>query len=610
MADGDLRDSMGRAIGLHRAGRLDDAANMYREILASQPDHADANYLFGMLCFQRRDLDPALSHVAESVRLVPANATFIADLGRIQKARGELTAATSSLERAVGLDPQSAATWVALGDARTASSRFDEAVDAYRRAIAIAPDLAMAHNNLGVALKALRQLEPAIEALQRAIALRREYADAWVNLLNTIGNLGDPAAATSALNQAIEMAPDSLDIRVRIAYQLFYAERFEESLAQCEMALAQSQENTELFHVRGLSLQSLGRIDAAVESYRAALAIDHRDPHIHSNLGTALRNSGDVPGAIASFQKALQIDPEFEKALYNLGAVQLETGNFAEAVTALESAIEIDPMYADAYRRLASVHYAMDDSAGGIAVLRRWLDRDPDNAVALHLLRAYTEPGGGQRAADDYIRQEFDAFAESFDRTLERLGYRGPELVAKLLAAQLPGEFADLDILDAGCGTGLCAPVLRGYARRLIGVDLSEGMVGRARRRNLYDELLVAELQDYLTRTTAGFDLILCTDTLVYFGNLAQIMQSFAAALKPAGLLAFTLEELQAEGTEPLHLNAHGRYSHRAGYVAAEVEAAGLELVSMQHETLRIELNRPVAGLVVLARQSRSPRSG
>ncbi len=68
----------------------------------------------------------------------------------------------------------------------------------------------------------------------------------------------------------------------------------------------------------------------------------------------------------------------------------------------------------------------MDDEAGAVAVVRRWLERDPDSAVARHLLRAHTEPDSEQRAEDDYIRHEFDAFAESFDRTLERLDYRGP----------------------------------------------------------------------------------------------------------------------------------------------------------------------------------------
>jgi predicted TPR repeat methyltransferase len=610
MADDDLSNSVGRAIGLHRAGRLDEAADVYRQVLAAQPDHIDANYLFGMLCFQQRELELALSHVAEAARLAPGNATFIADLGRIQKARGDLVEAIATLERAVVLDPQCAASWAALGDARNAADSRVEAVDAYRRAIDIAPDLAMAHNNLGVALRALRQFEPAIEAFQCAIALHGEYVDAWLNLVNTIENLDDHAVAMSALNQALESAPDALDLRVRIAYQLFYAERFEESLAQCEMGLGQSQENAELFHVRGLSLQRLGRIDAAIESYRAALAVDGDDKHIHSNLGTALRSSGDIAGATASFERALKIDPGFAKALFNLGVVRQEVGNFTAAITALEAALEIDPVYSDAYRRLASVYYAMDDHAGGVAVLRRWLESDPDNAAARHLLRAHTKPDDGQRAADDYIRHEFDAFAETFDHTLERLDYRGPGLVAKLLAEHVPAETTGLVVLDAGCGTGLCAPVLRGYARRLVGVDLSQGMVHQARLRDIYDELVVAELADYLVRSDERVDLILCADTLVYFGSLTQIMKSFAAALNPAGLLAFTVEELHGEGAQPLRLNAHGRYGHRAAYVAAEVEAAGLELMSMQHETLRIELNKPVAGLLVLARKPRLPGPG
>ena len=55
-------------------------------------------------------------------------------------------------------------------------------------------------------------------------------------------------------------------------------------------------------------------------------------------------------------------------------------------------------------------------------------------------------------------------------------------------------------ILDAGCGTGLCGPLLKPWARRLVGVDLSGGMLEKARALQLYDEhiesLGVDEMKD------------------------------------------------------------------------------------------------------------------
>ena len=75
---------------------------------------------------------------------------------------------------------------------------------------------------------------------------------------------------------------------------------------------------------------------------------------------------------------------------------------------------------------------------------------------------------GTGESVDDTV---FDRFAASFDNNLKNLGYRAPELAATALRSHV-GEQATLDILDAGCGTGLCGPLLRPLCRRLTGVDM------------------------------------------------------------------------------------------------------------------------------------------
>ncbi len=73
-----------------------------------------------------------------------------------------------------------------------------------------------------------------------------------------------------------------------------------------------------------------------------------------------------------------------------------------------------------------------------------------------------------------------------------------------------------------GCGTGLCGPLIRGYARRLIGIDLSSGMLTQAKEKQLYDELWQVELTEYLRDQVEAFDVIVSADTLVYFGALER----------------------------------------------------------------------------------------
>src|SRR5690606_35079457 len=129
------------------------------------------------------------------------------------------------------------------------------------------------------------------------------------------------------------------------------------------------------------------------------------------------------------------------------------------------------------------------------------------------------------RASDDYVRESFDAFAAEFDESLETLRYQAPRLVVDALAAARPDE--GLRVLDAGCGTGLCGPLLRPLASHITGIDLSPGMIARARDRRMheggtaerpvYDELVVAELTSWLAHHPAQFDAVVAADVLVYF---------------------------------------------------------------------------------------------
>src|SRR5262245_51142871 len=145
------------------------------------------------------------------------------------------------------------------------------------------------------------------------------------------------------------------------------------------------------------------------------------------------------------------------------------------------------------------------------------------------------------RAADDYVRELFDGAARSFDANLGKLNYRAPELVV----AALNATGAALDaVLDAGCGTGLCGPLLRPHCARLVGVDLSSQMVERARGRQCYDELVVDELSTFMRSRPSAFDAIVSADTLVYFGALEEPLSAAHVALRDAGVLVFTVEAL------------------------------------------------------------------
>jgi len=181
---------------------------------------------------------------------------------------------------------------------------------------------------------------------------------------------------------------------------------------------------------------------------------------------------------------------------------------------------------------------------------------------------------------------------------LQELNYAMPRLVGEEMA-RLFATKRELEILDGGCGTGLCGRVLRPYARTLVGVDLSEGMLRQAYYRGVYDEMAQAELTGWLGTQRPRFDVMVLADVLIYFGELGPVFAAAASALKRKGTMIYSTEAPTGNDSgDALHLNATGRYSHGESYLRATLEESGLRLCSLASHIIRNEGQQPVWGFV------------
>ena len=155
-------------------------------------------------------------------------------------------------------------------------------------------------------------------------------------------------------------------------------------------------------------------------------------------------------------------------------------------------------------------------------------------------------------------------------------------------------------MLDLGCGTGLSGEAFRSNCDQLAGVDLSPRMVEAARRKKIYDRLVVADIAEFLAdEKPASAGLILAADVFVYIGDLATILQRAAIVLEPQGLLAFTLQK----GEQAFSLGEDMRYAHSLAYIAGLAEASGLVVVQSQEVSTRRDKGANVPGFgIVLAK--------
>lgn len=356
-------------------------------------------------------------------------------------------------------------------------------------------------------------------------------------------------------------------------------------------------------HFVGLLRFHRGDQEGGIECVLQSLRSDPANSRAWNDLGGMFVAMGRAVDAREAYRRATQATPGNAEGWYNLGVCLRKEGDLEGAISSLRRAIACTAGYSRAYEALGMLLYQLGRAEEASDVYSDWYARDPSNAKANHMAAAMSGSNVPSRASDEYVRMLFDESAESFDSSLERLNYRAPPAIANALSQRVNGRLAT--VLDAGCGTGLCGPLIRGSCGQLVGVDLSSKMIERARARNCYDELVVAELTAFLRQRPHAFDAVVCADTLMYFGTLETVFSAASGSLRGAGWFTFTLEALEPGSVYDYRLEVHGRYTHSESYTRAALAAANFDIDAFTRDTFRNERDQGVPGFLVVARLNR-----
>lgn len=245
------------------------------------------------------------------------------------------------------------------------------------------------------------------------------------------------------------------------------------------------------------------------------------------------------------------------------GVQARDAGHHAEAISCFERALALSDR-ALSWLGMALSQIDLKQTEPAIGSLRRALSLSPQSGVVRHLLAALSGENT-VRAPDGYVTWLFNSYADNFDNHLARLGYRGPDMLHKL-AAPIWQPQSQFRILDLGCGTGLSGVPFRAYAHRLDGIDLAAGMIEQAARRGIYDTLTQGEIHAGLDALPTGsYDVLLAADTLIYIGDVSELLRKAARVLNTGGSFLFTVETGKTGST--FTLTRTGRYCHADDYL-------------------------------------------
>ncbi len=254
----DAGNDLGLAMQAHRAGRLDAAEAIYRNVIDRDPGNGDALHLLGVVHAQRGDHQASVELIRRAVAIRPES-DRLSNLGNALRELNRPEEALSAFDAAVALNPANGTAHNNRGTVLKGLGRWDDALAAYLRALKLDPDFPLAYSNLGNALQDMGELESAVAAYRAALDRNPNFAPAHANLGNALRRLG----------------------------------RVEEAVAAYCTSLERGGPTPLTYSNLGNALETLGDADGAMAAYDAALALDPRCAEAHWNASLLRLRQGD-----------------------------------------------------------------------------------------------------------------------------------------------------------------------------------------------------------------------------------------------------------------------------------------------------------------------------
>lgn len=483
-------------------------------------------------------------------------------LGLLCAEEGQFDESRAYLNKALAIAPQHAAMRLHLANILKVAGKYDDAVRELQKVIADDPDCSPAFNNLGTVYFARKEYALAMQAYQAALDVRPDYVDAYYNLGLASAKLGRDDEALTAYRALIAIAPEHTGAHFQVGCLLMKRRQIKEAIAEFESILQAHPHHFETL----------------------------------SNLAVCYLQAGHFDQAAATYIRALDVAPDDRDTLFNLAVIHMQQGYAKEAANYYLRAVKAHPDFYDAHHNLGTYFLMARDRENALLHFCEAVRIKPDDEASKHLIRVLMQDPQLKSSAPAYIQSLFNSYADYYDAHMRtHLNYKVPEEIFAAVKTAGVLSATKLDIVDIGCGTGLCGELFKPYAQSLIGVDLSEKMLEAAAQKNIYDQLVPANIVSWLTSQKEKFDLAVAGDVLVYFGEMEDLIAAVKTALKPGGYFAFNVE---TTNKQHYALTSSGRFAHHLSYLERLAKESGFAMISATNVALRREASGQISGCV------------
>ena len=259
---------------LHKEGKLEEAGNLYRQILQDYPDSKDGSHLLGAMLVQS----------------------------------GQASEAVELLERAIARHPHHAALFTNLGTAHSRLGQLELAADCYRKAISIEPKDFDANKNLGTVLVKMGKIREGADQLAKALELAPISTETRVTYASTLLKLGEEAEAKVQFEQILQVSPKNRQALAGLGQILLKQPEPDERTLGCWQELAAMEpDNAAMHNNLATTLKNLKRFDEAEAACRRALELIPNFFAALCNLGLVLSAQNRFDEACNALRRAIEI---------------------------------------------------------------------------------------------------------------------------------------------------------------------------------------------------------------------------------------------------------------------------------------------------------------
>lgn len=319
LRDESLQEIYYRGLGAQLAGRSEDAANAYGELLARDPGFGDAHARLGELARARGDHQAALEHHLEAMRAGECPDTLLA-VALDYHSAGRVDEALATYHRILQRDRTHLATLRAVRDLAVKRGRWAEALSVQERLVEVVAEaerppqlewLAGIQYEIGKGLLAEGRAEEALSRFKESLKADRGFLPAQVGIGDAYVKVGDQREAIRAWERAAEANPALVLLR-RLEQTYRVEGRPSRMISLHAAAAARAPHDPALAFELGRVYFELEMLDEAAEQFQK---VEVRAPDfapLHAYLGAIFEHRGQSAEAFQEYRRALTLTRSFE----------------------------------------------------------------------------------------------------------------------------------------------------------------------------------------------------------------------------------------------------------------------------------------------------------